>query len=175
MKLADVAKLNPNAILVHSGVIFDVFNPKIEDIKIIDIAHALSNLCRYGGHTPKFYSVAQHSVICSYEAGTPREQLDFLMHDSTEAYLIDLPSPIKKNMQNYVDIENNLYTFISAAFNLTNPLQPRVKEVDRLVLEFEYRHFFEEEGLKFEFWSPEEAKKMFLDRFEELVKLVNKI
>ncbi|GIV43995.1 MAG: hypothetical protein KatS3mg035_1118 [Bacteroidia bacterium] len=55
MKLEEATRINPNAILIHSGILFDVFNPKIEDIDINDIAHALSNICRYGGHSPKFY------------------------------------------------------------------------------------------------------------------------
>jgi hypothetical protein len=175
MKLAEVAATNPNAILVHSGVIFDVFNPKIEDIRIEDIAHALSNICRYGGHSPKFYSVAQHSVICSYESGTPQEQFEFLMHDASEAYLMDLPRPIKRNMPDYIKIEDKLLDLIFTKYNLTFPLVKRVKEVDDQVLHYEYRNFFEEPDLNFEYWTPDQAKAAFADRFEELYKLVNQI
>jgi len=149
MTLIEAKATNPNAILIHSGVLFDVFNPKKEDINIIDIAHGLSNICRYGGHSPKFYSVAQHS-------------------DSTETVVGDLPTPIKKNMPEYVKIEDNLMSIISEKFNLSFPLTENTHRVDRLILEFEYKNFFEEPNEDFEFWKPEEAKSKFLNRFYEL-------
>jgi hypothetical protein len=172
MKLEDVSKANPNAILVHSGVIFDVFNPKIEDILFEDIVHGLSNICRYGGHSPQFYSVAQHSVFCSYADGTPKEQLEYLMHDASEAYLADLPRPIKKNMPNYIVIEDKLLKLIFEKFKLNFPLSANVKKVDDDVLKFEYKSFFEEPDSFFKFWTPEEAKKNFINRFNYLTNLI---
>jgi len=168
MKLEEVAKTNPNAILVHSGIIFDVFHPKAENIRIIDIAHALSNICRYGGHCPKFYSVAQHSVLCSEKPGTPLEQMEFLMHDASEAYLIDLPRPIKRNMPIYREIEDDLLDVIFKHFGLNFPLTGRVHEVDDELLRFEYDKFFTNPDSNFEFWTPEVAKQMFIMRYEEL-------
>ena len=168
MTLIEAKATNPNAILIHSGVLFDVFNPKKEDINIIDIAHGLSNICRYGGHSPKFYSVAQHSVLCSLQDGTLQEQLECLLHDSTETVVGDLPTPIKKNMPEYVKIEDNLMSIISEKFNLSFPLTENTHRVDRLILEFEYKNFFEEPNEDFEFWKPEEAKSKFLNRFYEL-------
>jgi hypothetical protein len=172
MKLAEVSKANPNAILVHSGIIFDVFNPKIEDITIEDIAHALSNICRYGGHSPKFYSVAQHSVFCSHDNGTPKEQLELLMHDASEAYLADLPRPIKRNMPNYIVIEDALLKLIFQKYDLRFPLVPNVKKVDDELLQFEYKAFFEEPDTFFKFWTPEEARKNFINRFNYLTNLI---
>jgi len=168
MKLADAFKTNPNAILIHSGILFDVFNPREEDIKIIDIAHALSNLCRYGGHSPKFYSVAQHSVLCSLQAGTPQEQMECLMHDASEAYLIDLPRPIKRNIPQYVQIEDALLKVICEHFKLTFPLSERVHEVDNFILHFEYERFYDVIDENFSYWTPEYAKASFLARYHEL-------
>lgn len=168
MKLADAFKINPNAILIHSGILFDVFNPKKEDVNIIDIAHALSHICRYGGHCPKYYSVAQHSVLCSLHSGTPKEQMEFLMHDSSEAYLMDLPRPIKRNMPNYVIIEESLLEVIFDKYNLSYPLSKRIHEVDNLLLHFEYDNFYTNPNPNFEFWTPEEAKAKFLARYNEL-------
>jgi hypothetical protein len=173
MKLADAFKTNPNAILIHSGILFDVFNPKAEDVKVIDIAHALSNLCRYGGHCPKFYSVAQHSVLCSFQPGTPQEQMEFLMHDASEAYLIDLPRPIKRNMPNYVAIEEPLLKLIFERYKLNYPLSERVHEVDSLLLHFEYDNFYTNYNPSFECWAPEDAKMKFLARFNELQILIS--
>lgn len=169
MKLKEAHKINPNAILIHSRILFDVFNPKDEDIKIEDIAHSLSNVCRYGGHSPKFYSVAQHCVICSYEEGTAKEKLEFLLHDASEAYLADMPRPIKRNMPNYIEMEDKLLGLIFKKFNLTFPLSNRVHEVDDSVLAFEYRSFFEIEDKNFDFWSPDYSKSMFLNRYHELI------
>lgn len=168
MTLTEAFNTNPNAILVHSGVLFDVFNPKQEDILIEDIAHALSNLCRYGGHSPKFYSVAQHSVYCSLEAGTLQEQFDALMHDATEAYLIDLPRPIKRNIPRYMEIENVLQEKICERYELTYPLFHRTHEIDNLILQFEYTRFYDKIDENFDFWTPEIAKELFLSRFNEL-------
>lgn len=168
MTLTEAFNTNPNAILVHSGVLFDVFNPKQEEILIEDIAHALSNLCRYGGHSPKFYSVAQHSVFCSMEAGTLQEQFDALMHDATEAYLIDLPRPIKRNIPKYMEIENVLQEKICERYGLTYPLSHRTHEVDNLILQFEYTSFYDKIDENFIFLVPEKAKKLFLSRFNEL-------
>lgn len=172
MKLKEAAKINPNAILIHSGILFDVFNPNEENIKIEDIAHSLSNVCRYGGHSPKFYSVAQHCVICSYEEGTTKEKMEFLLHDASEAYLADMPRPIKRNMPNYVEMEDNLLALIFKKFELNFPLSERVHEVDDNVLAYEYRSFFEIHDKNFDFWTPEYSKKMFLDRYNELTKML---
>lgn len=168
MKLADAFKTNPNAILVHSGVLFDVFKPNAEDIRIIDIAHALSNLCRYGGHSPKFYSVAQHSVLCSLLEGTPLEQMECLLHDASEAYMVDLPRPIKRNIAEYVKIEDNLLGVIFGHFKLNFPLSDRVHKIDNDMLQFEYKSFYDEINPNFVFWTPEEAKDKFIARYNEL-------
>lgn len=173
MTLLEAKKTNPNAILIHSGILFDVFNPKIEDINIIDGAHGLSNLCRFGGHAPKFYSVAQHSVLCSLAYGTPQEQMECLLHDLTEFVLIDLPSPIKRQIPEYVRIEENLQKIICERFNLTYPLSENTHNVDKKILEFEYNSFFEEPNESFEFWTPEQAKERFLQRFNELKNKLN--
>jgi 5'-deoxynucleotidase YfbR-like HD superfamily hydrolase len=83
-----------------SGVHFYPFNPKPEDVRIEDIAHALSNICRFSGHTRKFYSVAQHSVlVCRALAGeSALLQRWGLMHDAAEAYINDLIRPLKHTM-----------------------------------------------------------------------------
>lgn len=172
MKLLEAKKANPRAILVRSGVLFDVFAPKEEDIDINDIAHALSNLCRYGGHSPKFYSVAQHSVLCSLKGKNLQEQLELLMHDASEAYLIDLPKPIKMQIPQYIEIEDNLLAIIFKKFNLTFPLTDRVHKVDYELLEYEYERFHVNQKLEFTYWSPEEAKAKFLARYYELTRQI---
>jgi 5'-deoxynucleotidase YfbR-like HD superfamily hydrolase len=154
--------------LLHSEVFFDVFEPKPELINIDDIAHALSKMCRYGGHCPEFYSVAQHSVICSNYEGTPQEQMEFLMHDASEAYLADVPRPIKHRLPEYMVVEDNLLRVIFEKFNLNFPLSKKVKFVDDEVLRYEYDDFFTLKENKIKFLTPNEAKEAFLKRFYEL-------
>lgn len=82
-------------ISTYSGRRFDIFNPRPEDVHLEDIAHALSMNCRYNGHTEYFYSVAEHSVVASRHCD-PAHALAVLMHDAAEAYLTDIPRPIKQ-------------------------------------------------------------------------------
>jgi hypothetical protein len=78
-----------------SGVKFYPLDPREDEIVIEDIAHSLSNQCRFAGHCRFHYSVGQHSLIGSYlkDCTLP---LHFLLHDAAEAYIVDLPRPIKR-------------------------------------------------------------------------------
>lgn len=78
---------------------FDPLNPRAEDVQLEDIAHHLGNTCRFGGATPKFYSVAQHAVLVALMVLEASRRPDWallaLHHDSAEAYIGDWPRPIK--------------------------------------------------------------------------------
>lgn len=78
-----------------SGKQFYPLDPRPEDVDIRDIAHALSNMCRFTGHTKTFYSVAQHSVIASHVVD-PKAAMLALLHDAAEAYMGDIARPWKK-------------------------------------------------------------------------------
>lgn len=96
-------KSKGNWIQTYTGKHFYPLNPKSEDICIEDIAHSLSQICRYNGHTNQFYSVAKHSILLSYLAedyGIDSEgQLYYLMHDAHEAYVGDMTMPMKYNLR----------------------------------------------------------------------------
>lgn len=83
-----------------TGLYLDFENPKLEQVDVQDIALALSNTCRFGGHVSRYYSVAEHAVRVSWlmeERGCyPEAQLAGLHHDSHEAYIGDLPTPLKR-------------------------------------------------------------------------------
>lgn len=121
-----------------SGIYINVFEPTTEMICIEDIAHALSFQCRFGGHLPKFYSVAQHSLNCSYLIEDKSLKLTALLHDASEAYLLDIPSPIKKGLSNYKEIENKLMALIADKFGFGWPLPEAIKKVDELMLQLEW-------------------------------------
>lgn len=128
----------PDCIRTYSGIYMNVFEPTLEMICIEDIAHALSMQCRFGGHLPSFYSVAQHSLNCSYLIEEPELKLEALLHDASEAYLLDIPRPIKQRLHNYKDLERELMILIFEKFGLTYPIHEKVKAVDETMLQLEW-------------------------------------
>lgn len=99
-------------IMTYTKKLFDPLRPDAALIDIVDIAHALSMLCRANGHFKTFYSVGQHSINCMKEAKargyTRRVQLACLLHDASEAYLSDVTRPVKQELPKYVEIEKPL-------------------------------------------------------------------
>lgn len=127
----------PDCIRTVSGIYVNVFDPKPEMFVIEDIAHALSMQPRFGGHLPHFYSVAQHSALTA--AFVEEEyKLSALMHDASEAYLLDIPRPIKQRLSNYKDIEHGLMQVLSVVFGFQYPLPEAVKKADEDMLKLEW-------------------------------------
>lgn len=139
-------------ITTHSGVHMTPLQPKEEQLRIEDIAHALSFMTRANGHFPEFYSVAQHCLACSAEAEKrgygSRIALACLLHDGAEAYLSDITRPIKKNLPYYTEVEQSLLSLIYQKFlgtDLSMEEEALVKRVDDTMLFFEFRHYMNEE------------------------------
>lgn len=106
-------------IVTYTGVEFDPTNPLAKDVRIQDIAHALSNQCRFTGHTRWFYSVAEHCLRASFIV--PQEHaLAALLHDASEAYVVDVPTPIKhdENMRWFRRMEKTVQAAIGEHFHL---------------------------------------------------------
>ena len=101
-------------IQTYTGRLVNPFDIKEGDISIEDIAHSLSMQCRFNGNTNKFYSVAEHSINVSLilRSMPAKTQLLGLLHDATEAYLSDIPTPVKKYLPDYLSIEEKLSTDI---------------------------------------------------------------
>ena len=161
----------PNCIRTHTGIYMNVFEPSLEMIQIEDIAHALSHQCRFGGHLPNFYSVAQHSVLCS-RLVDKQYQKQALLHDASEAYLLDIPRPIKHRLDNYKEIEDNLMRLIAQKFGFKYPLEQPIKQVDEEMLQFEWNHLMLgielPENKELSCWTPEQSKGTFLKEFYNL-------
>lgn len=83
-------------IVTYTGKAFDLLNPMPDMVCIEDIAHSLSQLCRYTGHVREFYSVAQHCVLMAENEELPGDPLAKLLHDAAEAYIGDITSPWKQ-------------------------------------------------------------------------------
>lgn len=130
---------------VFSGHRIDPLHMKEDDIRLEDIAHALSLICRGNGHIKYFYSVAQHSLKCAKEAQSrgysQHVVLSCLFHDASEAYMSDLITPIKKQMKEYQNIEDQLLEIIFQTFHiqLKNKEKMIWKEMDHLLLEAELK------------------------------------
>jgi 5'-deoxynucleotidase YfbR-like HD superfamily hydrolase len=133
----------PPIILTKTGRMVNMHDLKPEDVDIEDVAHALAMTARYGGHTLWFYSVAEHSVRVSelLEAwGCSREvQLMGLLHDAAEAYLVDMPSPIKKHLPDYQKLEHAVDRVIAESHGLESVMSPEVKRADVALMLTEMR------------------------------------
>jgi hypothetical protein len=165
----------PRCIRTVSGNYVNVFDPDPDTITIEDIAHSLSNQPRFGGHLPNFYSVAQHSLECS-KLIKHEEKFAALMHDASEAYLLDMPSPIKRELSNYKDIENNLMNVIAKKFGFTYPLSEEVKIIDQIMMVNEWEYLMlgsiklDSKGnrVMFNCYKPGYVRDSFLNAFKQL-------
>ena len=183
------------SMLTFTGRTFWPESPRVEDVHIEDIAHALSMLCRFGGHTRVFYSVAQHSVLVAQalmvEGFSALESLAGLLHDAGEAYLGDVVWPVKHTgaMRGYRDLEARTEAVIAEAFGVPYPLPVIVKHFDLALLVTEKRDLtrdaspsavLEAAGRpdaiaiqprpgKIHGWAPHEAEAAFLDLFHCLI------
>ena len=134
-----------SSIKTYTGVMFDPLNPNLELIDILDIAHALSMLCRANGHFRSFYSVGQHCINCMKEAAargySERVQLACLLHDASEAYLSDVTRPVKQELPKYLEIEKPLQDAIWLKYlgnSLSREEYAQVFEIDDVMLYHEF-------------------------------------
>ncbi len=166
-------------IMLRSGAWFDFCAPTECAFTIEDIAHGLSNICRYSGQCSSFYSVAEHSLLVSQVA----EGFEFeaLLHDAAEAFLGDITRPLKQMLPEYRRIEREVENAILQRFDVPMPLPPEVKQADLRVLAAEQRQIMPRgtdgwvRGQKVlpadvvvQHLAPDEAKRVFLARFEAL-------
>lgn len=166
------------------GQYFDFEQPERSYFDIDVLAHALSNLCRFTGHTRRFYSVAQHSVIVNHVV-PPQFALPGLMHDAAEGLVGDMSSPLKQLLPGYKEIEARVERPLLAQFGLwpPDPWKAEVKKADLVVQRTEQRdlmpprgddaewtHLDDVEPLPFviEPLAPELARRLFLQRFQAL-------
>lgn len=125
----------------NSGLIVDLLNPTADMISIVDIASALSKICRFGGHSNDFYSVAQHSVIVANMAPAYLCK-EALLHDAAEAYLGDVIKPLKIILgDNYKQLEDRFMEAVIEKFSLSRERLAEVKAYDLEALTVEDEYF----------------------------------
>lgn len=167
-----------------TGRYFHFERPDAHYFSMEEIAHALSQICRYNGHTKQFYSVAQHSVLVSYVV--PHDlALAGLMHDASEAYLGDVTKPLKRLLPEYQVIEERVEAAIAKQYGLPHPMPAEVRHADLVLLLTEKRDLLpiglgttDKENwpqgiapLPAVIWpmGPEQARDNFIKRFHQLV------
>ncbi len=167
---------------LQSGKPFFPLDPHPNEIDIEDIAHALSMIPRYGGHTKEFYSVAQHSILCS-QIVEPKYKLEALLHDAAEAYIGDLVRPVKASLTEWADIERKVEHAIRRKYDLPLEMSEAVKLADDCMFATERRDLLpdapnvdwgpfmpEPHNVRVFPWSWKVAKHEFLLRFSDLMK-----
>lgn len=169
-------------ILTYGGHYFNFMDPQNSEITITDIAHGLSNICRFNGHVKSFYSVAQHSVAVSLLV--PAEYaLVGLLHDATEAYIGDVTRPLKRMIPGYTRIERLVEKAIFDRFGLELPLPQCVKEADVIMLRTEQRDLMAPHDDEWHDTKgvismskvivpmlPKDAENLFLERFLQIAR-----
>lgn len=188
-EIAPPVNLGDHWISLLSGGKFNYNKPEESDVTLDDIASALSNICRYSGHLPRFYSVAQHLVNTSHLVS---EDLAFtaLMHDTAEAFTNDLPTPLKWALPIFKELEVSIESAMSKKFGFQFPYPQEIKDADTIMLILEKRYVkgdksvwpaYEEiekkivrnqrkllDKIDLESWQPRRAKREFLERFHQL-------
>ncbi|MFB6242379.1 MAG: hypothetical protein ABEJ36_06290 [Candidatus Nanosalina sp.] len=158
-------------------------DPEPEQIEIRDIAHGLAQHPRFGGQTERFFSVARHSVLVSRELeeqGYGEEiQLYGLLHDAAEAYTGDMPAPLKKELNEFQEIEDQIMDAIWRALDIPEPSEKdwgKVKEADSVLLKHEAKELVSldswtdavERDYDLESDSMKEDRRRFLERYRQL-------
>ncbi len=173
-----------------TGRQFWTLDPRIEDIDVRDIAHALALQCRFAGHCRVHYSVAEHCVrvadLLMAQTGEAGIALAGLLHDASEAYCVDVPRPLKPYLAGYKAIEREVEHTIERWADLYPGALSDVivKRADEVLLVMEARDLMSPPPAPWSFaqgalaealaevivpWSWEVAERVYLSRFESLV------
>lgn len=162
----------------YTGQVFWPLDPRPEEIFIEDIAHGLSNICRYAGHCKFHYSVAQHCVLMANML--PKQyKLEGLLHDASEAYICDIHRSLKPFLLNYKGIENKLMEVIANKYGFSWPISDIVHTADNRMLATEKPYLMPNNPkpwnlknksftIKIEPWTPKRAEKEFLKTYKEI-------
>lgn len=166
-------------ILCQSGEYFDFTDPEGSNFTVNDVAHALSNICRFTGHAHRFYSVAEHSVHASRIVPEGFE-LEALVHDATEAFIGDVAKPLKMLLPDYQRLERRIERIVLSRFGIKDGLSAVVKRADMQMLKAEQEQAMlnhdrwhpiadlEPAEVELQFWTPEVARQKFCERYDEL-------
>lgn len=167
----------------YTGRMFKPLYPDPRAVSVIDIAHALANQCRYSGHTIWHYSVAHHScLLAQYTEQVLKrpaiECLQILMHDAPEAYLVDIPRPVKQYMPEFRKWDHGINDAVREWLGVAHlPIPDYQDELDSRIISDERAQLMSDSGndwghaarhpldIIISRWSPEHAEQQFLFRY----------
>jgi 5'-deoxynucleotidase YfbR-like HD superfamily hydrolase len=89
-------------------------------------------------------------------------KIQALMHDASEAYLLDIPRPIKHRLPAYKEIERNLMLVIAQKFGFSWPISDETHKADETMLQFEWDNMMLQSQSG---WDPHRAEIKFLNQF----------
>lgn len=136
-----------SSVKTFSGAYFDLNDPQVSAIDLYSIAVPLSRICRFGGHSPLAYSVAEHSVLCVEVARSESASIELcqavLLHDATEAFIGDVIKPLKMLLPDYDVIESRIENAIGLRFGIDfERYRESAKRIDRMMLKCEKMTFW---------------------------------
>jgi hypothetical protein len=155
-----------------SGLEINLLNFKKEDIRITDVAHALSQINRFGGHAPFPVSVAKHS--CNLVPTVPAQyRKAAFAHDWSEAYVNDLVSGLKAVCPDYQQVEDAIQMVIFDALDIPWEHMQAIHHYDKAIGRDEWRQLFHPNEFPIETTPLEETtwrddKYRFLQTYKEL-------
>jgi len=160
----------------YKGNEFWPLDPRVEEVDVIDIAHSLSQICRFNGHTLHFWSIAQHSLLVEQVIkeylnwDSPLTRLYGLLHDASEAYISDICRPVKKYLQDYLEIEGKIERAILEYFQIADKLTSKDMELvikaDNIVLALEGRKLMKSR----DYWN---ISQLWKPEYEPLLKYID--
>lgn len=162
-------------ICTYTGIAVPILNPQPEHFNISDIAIGLARESRFNGQNDIFINVAIHSIatcrlveqIAATKGITKQSRkirytvlrLAALLHDASEAYLKDLPRPLKKLLPSYQQIQDRFTAAIYAAFDIPQLSQADlaiIAQADNSGLRTEYHNTFRRDSCNQHWgWSDE--------------------
>lgn len=139
----------------YTGQLFYPLDPRVGEVRLLDVIQGLTLKCRWSSQCKVFYSVAEHSIrvanvarVLAAEDGVDGDALTKvyqhgMLHDAHEAYIVDMPSPIKAHIPGWKDMEKNIQKVILEYFGLEGDGEPYVKRADNMLLAIEGRELFD--------------------------------
>lgn len=160
----------------YKGNEFWPLDPRVEEVDVIDIAHSLSQISRFNGHTLHFWSIAQHSLLVEQVIkeylnwDSPLTRLYGLLHDASEAYISDICRPVKKYLKDYLEIEDKIERAILEYFQIADKLTSKDMELvikaDNIVLALEGRKLMKSR----DYWN---ISQLWKPEYEPLLKYID--
>lgn len=164
-------------IQTRTGKHFYINNPSALDFSVEDIAYSLSNLCRFTGHSPRFYSVGEHSLACLDVAivldATPLQCLYVLFHDASESVMNDLARPVKQNVPDYKALEDKISKVMWEVVGIPAPTEEDykfIKKVDNTLITLEMKHLMGRED-----YNNDGSLDSFIEEISEYPNVIDKV